>query len=87
VRAHATGRPILVGTRSVAASEEVARRLQERGLEFHVLNATRLAEEAMIVAVAGERARITIATNMAGAVRTLARPGRTGAWRAACARD
>ena len=65
-KVHGTGRPILVGTRSVAASEEVARRLMERGLECHVLNATRLAEEAMIVAVAGERGRITIATNMAG---------------------
>jgi preprotein translocase subunit SecA len=63
---HATRRPLLVGTRSVAASEEVARRLKELGLDFHVLNATRLAEEAMIVAVAGEPARITIATNMAG---------------------
>ena len=66
VRIHSTRRPILVGTRSVAASEEVARRLKERGVEFHVLNATRLAEEAMIVAVAGDPARITIATNMAG---------------------
>ena len=63
---HATRRPLLVGTRSVAASEEVARRLKERGFDFHVLNATRLAEEAMIVAVAGDPARITIATNMAG---------------------
>lgn len=63
---HKTGRPILVGTRSVAASEALAHRLTERGLECHVLNATRLAEEAMIVAVAGERGRITIATNMAG---------------------
>jgi preprotein translocase subunit SecA len=50
----------------VAASEEVARRLKERDLKFHVLNATRLAEEAMIVAVAGDPSRITIATNMAG---------------------
>lgn len=63
---HGAGRPLLVGTRSVAASEMVASRLKDRGLEFHVLNATRLAEEAMIVAVAGERGRITIATNMAG---------------------
>lgn len=63
---HRTGQPILVGTRSVAASEEVARRLHEQGIECHVLNASRLAEEAMIVAVAGERGRITIATNMAG---------------------
>jgi preprotein translocase subunit SecA len=66
VKIHAMRRPILVGTRSVAASEEVARRLEERGLDFHVLNASRLAEEAMIVSVAGDPARITIATNMAG---------------------
>ena len=65
-RIHRTGRPLLVGTRSVAASEQLARHLAERGLDFRVLNATRLAEEAMIVAVAGERGRITIATNMAG---------------------
>ena len=65
-KVHRTGRPILVGTRSVATSEDVARRLKERAIECHVLNATRLAEEAMIVAVAGELGRITIATNMAG---------------------
>jgi len=65
-RLHRTGRPLLVGTRSVAASEQLARRLGARGLDVHVLNATRLPEEAAIVALAGERARITIATNMAG---------------------
>jgi len=65
-RIHRTGRPLLVGTRNVAASEHVASRIKEQNIEFHVLNATRLAEEAMIVAVAGDRGRITIATNMAG---------------------
>jgi preprotein translocase subunit SecA len=63
---HRQGRPILVGTRSVAASERLARQLAARGLEFHLLNATRLAEEALVVSIAGERGRITIATNMAG---------------------
>ncbi len=63
---HRTGRPLLVGTRSVAASEQLASRLVQRGLEVHVLNATRLAEEAAIISLAGERGRITIATNMAG---------------------
>ena len=63
---HAKGRPILVGTRSVAASEKLAGLLHGRGLEFHLLNASRLAEEATIIAIAGERGRITIATNMAG---------------------
>ena len=65
-RLHQTGRPILVGTRSVLASERLAQLLAERNLEFKVLNATRLKEEAEIVALAGERGRITIATNMAG---------------------
>ena len=65
-RIHRTGRPLLVGTRSVAASEKLGERLAQRGLDFHILNATRLAEEAMIVAVAGGLGRITIATNMAG---------------------
>ena len=66
VRLHTQGRPLLVGTRSVRASEEIARLLVERGLHVHVLNAVRLKEEAAIVATAGERGCITIATNMAG---------------------
>ena len=65
-RIHRMARPLLVGTRSVAASEQLALRLTQRGLDFRLLNATRLAEEAMIIAVAGERGRITIATNLAG---------------------
>jgi preprotein translocase subunit SecA len=65
-RVHATGRPLLVGTRSVQASEHLSRLLVVEGLEAKVLNATRLSEEAAIVALAGERGRITIATNMAG---------------------
>ncbi len=63
---HAAGRPVLVGTRSVAASEILAKRLGEIGLNCQVLNAVRHAEEAQIVAQAGEAGRITIATNMAG---------------------
>lgn len=63
---HATGRPILVGTRSVLASERLGQWLAQRGLEAKILNATRLKEEAEIIALAGERGRITIATNMAG---------------------
>jgi preprotein translocase subunit SecA len=63
---HATGRPVLVGTRSVLASEQLGRALAARGMEAKILNATRLAEEAEIIALAGERGRITIATNMAG---------------------
>ncbi|MDW8381416.1 MAG: hypothetical protein RMN51_04825 [Verrucomicrobiota bacterium] len=63
---HSTGRPLLIGTRSVAASEELARRLLQQGLSFQLLNAVRHREEAGIVARAGQRGQITIATNMAG---------------------
>lgn len=66
VRLHATGRPVLVGTRSVLASERLAAALRERGMDAKVLNATRLADESAIVAMAGEAGRVTIATNMAG---------------------
>jgi len=65
-RVHASGRPILVGTRSVRASELLAAMLQQAGLECQVLNAVRHAEEAEIVAGAGQEGRITVATNMAG---------------------
>ena len=63
---HELGAPILLGTRSVASSEEAARRLAEAGLPYRVINAAQDAEEAAVVAVAGERGRITVATNMAG---------------------
>ena len=60
------GQPVLVGTRSVTASERLARRLAGLGFTCDVLNATRLAEEADIVEMAGQRGHVTIATNMAG---------------------
>lgn len=63
---HATGRPLLIGTRSVAASERLAGMLAARNLPCAVLNAVRIAEESAIIAGAGEPGRITIATNMAG---------------------
>ncbi len=65
-RLHATGRPVLVGTRSVEASERLGRLLTERNLAFSLLNAVRHKEEAAIVALAGARGQITVATNMAG---------------------
>jgi preprotein translocase subunit SecA len=65
-RLHSTGRPILVGTRSIAASERLAALLRDRHLDFNLLNAVRHSEEAAIVSMAGERGRITVATNMAG---------------------
>jgi len=61
------GRPVLVGTRSVAASEEVSARLTTAGLSQHtVLNARQDRTEAEIVAQAGQPSRITVATDMAG---------------------
>jgi preprotein translocase subunit SecA len=62
----AAGRPVLVGTRSVAASERISRCLAERGLPHTVLNARQDRDEAEIVALAGQPQRITVATNMAG---------------------
>lgn len=63
---HASGQPVLIGTSSVAASERVSALLAAGGLCHRVLNAKNDAEEAAIVAMAGDRGAITIATNMAG---------------------
>jgi preprotein translocase subunit SecA len=65
-RAHGTGRPVLVGTASVAESERLADRLQRAGVACAVLNARNDAEEAAIVADAGAVGAVTISTNMAG---------------------
>ena len=65
-RLNATLRPVLVGTRSVQASEHLSRLLEAEKLQHQVLNAVRHAEEAQIVAGAGQSGRITVATNMAG---------------------
>jgi preprotein translocase subunit SecA len=66
IRLHKTGRPVLVGTRSVTASERLGAILESKGYVFNLLNAVRHKEEARIVAAAGEPGTITIATNMAG---------------------
>ena len=63
---HELGQPILIGTPSVEASEEVANYLQRAGLTFEMLNAKNHAREAEIISHAGEKGRITLATNMAG---------------------
>ena len=63
---HAQGRPVLVGTDSVADSERLSRYLRRLRLEHRVLNARQDADEARLVAEAGEPGRITVATNMAG---------------------
>ena len=66
IERHAAGQPVLVGTRSVAASEHLASLLEAAGLPFRLLNARQDADEAAIVVQAGEPGRITVATNMAG---------------------
>ena len=63
---HERGRPVLVGTRSVATSEELSQIFTAAGLEHQVLNARQNKEEAEVVSRAGEFERITVATNMAG---------------------
>lgn len=63
---HSKGRAVLVGVRSVEASSQLAALLRDGGVQVTVLNAIHHAEEAEIVAKAGEPGRITIATNMAG---------------------
>ncbi|PVE42229.1 DEAD/DEAH box helicase [Limnohabitans planktonicus] len=63
---HALGNPVLVGTRTLAASEALARVLSDLGLPCTVLNARQDQQEAQIVAQAGQLRAITIATNMAG---------------------
>ncbi len=60
------GRPVLVGTRSVAESESLSAHLTAAGIEHQVLNARQDGEEAAVVARAGEPGRVTVATNMAG---------------------
>jgi preprotein translocase subunit SecA len=61
-----TGVPVLVGTRSVLASEEVSKRLAVKGRVHRVLNAAQNEQEAIIVSEAGTVGKITVATNMAG---------------------
>src|ERR1700744_993430 len=63
---HAQGRPILVGTVSVDASEMLSRMLKKEGVVHSVLNAKYHQQEAEIVSRAGQRGAVTIATNMAG---------------------
>ena len=62
----AQGRPVLVGTTSVEISELLSRMLKMRGIKHQVLNAKQHAREAEVVAHAGEKGTVTIATNMAG---------------------
>ncbi|WP_314716957.1 preprotein translocase subunit SecA [uncultured Actinomyces sp.] len=63
---HETGQPVLVGTTSVEKSEELSALLTRRGIEHTVLNAKQHAREAGVVAMAGRKGAVTVATNMAG---------------------
>ena len=64
--AHAKGQPVLVGTITIEASEEISALLRRRGIPHEVLNAKFHEREAEIVAQAGQHGAVTIATNMAG---------------------
>lgn len=66
VEIHETGQPVLVGTISVEKSEHISDMLKKRGVKHNVLNAKYHDKEAAIVAEAGRKGQVTIATNMAG---------------------
>ncbi|AWR15952.1 accessory Sec system translocase SecA2 [Corynebacterium diphtheriae] len=63
---HTTGQPVLIGTSDVSESEELAQALQARDITVNVLNAKNDAEEAQIIAEAGDIGRVTVSTQMAG---------------------
>ena len=63
---HKSGRPVLVGTTSIAQSEELSAMLKRRGIAHNVLNAKYHEKEAEIISKAGQYGAVTIATNMAG---------------------
>ena len=63
---HQTGRPVLIGTRTIDKSEILSEKLRQSGIDHVVLNANKIAEEAEIVSKAGERGKVTVSTNMAG---------------------
>lgn len=66
VKLHETGQPVLVGTISVEVSEEISAILKKKHIKHEVLNAKNHSREAEIIARAGEKGAVTIATNMAG---------------------
>ena len=63
---HAMGRPVLIGTRSIDKSEHLAELLAAKNMQPVILNARHIAQEAEIVAQAGQLGKVTVATNMAG---------------------
>ncbi len=63
---NAKGQPVLIGTTSILQSEKVAEYLKKENLQFELLNAKTVEQEVRLISQAGQRGRITIATNMAG---------------------
>ena len=63
---HKQGRPVLVGSGSIEKNEQIAKYLEKEGIKFEILNAKNNEREAAIVAKAGEKGAITLATNIAG---------------------
>jgi preprotein translocase subunit SecA len=66
IKCNQAGQPVLVGTTSIAQSEELSAHIKKHGIEHNVLNAKYHEMEAQIIAQAGQRGAVTIATNMAG---------------------
>ncbi|MGL5576169.1 MAG: preprotein translocase subunit SecA [Sarcina sp.] len=66
IKTHEKGNPILVGTPSIAKSEEISEILSEKGIEHRLLNAKTNSDEAEIIGEAGKKNAITVATNIAG---------------------
>jgi len=66
IKMHETGRPVLVGTISIENSERISQMLKRKGINHNVLNAKYHEQEATIIAQAGKKGCVTIATNMAG---------------------
>ncbi|MGE7982926.1 accessory Sec system translocase SecA2 [Solibacillus sp. NPDC093137] len=66
VRRHEKGQPVLIGTTSILQSETVASYLKKHGLQFQLLNAKTVEQEVELISEAGQKNRITVATNMAG---------------------
>ncbi len=66
LRRHENGQPVLIGTTSILQSEKVASYLKKYGLDFQLLNAKTVEQEVELISEAGQKNRITVATNMAG---------------------
>lgn len=66
LRRHENGQPVLIGTTSILQSEDVSKHLKKYGLSHQLLNAKTVEQEVQLISEAGQKGRITVATNMAG---------------------